>query len=176
MADAQSPDEMLSVVNDDDEVIGARTRREIHQLNLKHRAVHLMVFNQAGEVFLQKRSMLKDNNPGLWDSSVSGHVDAGESYDASVVREAGEEIGLRLDATPQWLFTIPASEHTGWEFTAVYRCLSEGPFTLHPDEIDDGRWFSVTEIEHWLLHHPDRLAESVASIWSELRGFLDKPF
>ena len=73
--------EILSVVNEEDLVIGQRRRDEIHSLNLFHRSIHVLVFNSNGEIFLQQRGLLKQESPGLWASSVSGHVDAGESYD-----------------------------------------------------------------------------------------------
>ena len=69
------------------------TRREVHATGLWHRAVHILVFDGTGRVLLQKRSMLKDLSPGLWDSSCSGHLDAGEDYDAAAIRELAEEIG-----------------------------------------------------------------------------------
>src|SRR5450432_650127 len=85
-------EEWFDVVNARDEVIGRELRRNVHARGLWHRAVHVLVFDGAGHVFLQKRSMLKDLSPGLWDSSCSGHVDSGEDYDLAAVRELGEEI------------------------------------------------------------------------------------
>ena len=66
--------ELLDVVNSDNQVIGQNTRGEIHRLNQRHRACHMIVFNSRGEVFVQQRSLSKDNSPGLWDSSSAGHV------------------------------------------------------------------------------------------------------
>ena len=80
------------MVNERDEVIGRQTRRIVHATGLWHRAVHVLVFDHQWRVFLQKRSMLKDLSPGLWDSSCSGHLDAGEDYDPAAVRELAEEI------------------------------------------------------------------------------------
>jgi isopentenyldiphosphate isomerase len=94
------PEEIFDVVNERDEVIDARPRREVHRLGLKHRAIHVLVFNARGETFLQKRSMTKDREPGKWDSSSSGHVDSGEDYDACAVRELREEIGLTAAQAP----------------------------------------------------------------------------
>src|SRR5215469_16808804 len=102
-------EEIFDVVNERDEVIGQKPRSEVHRLGLMHRAVHVLVFNARGQVFLQKRSMSKDRQPGLWDSSSSGHLDTGESYDACAVREVREEIGLQLAAPPQRLFKLAAS-------------------------------------------------------------------
>ncbi len=89
--------EIFDVVDLNDEVVGHRFRHEIHALGLMHRAVNVLLFNQRGEVFLQKRSMFKDVSPGLWDSSTSGHVDGGESYDICAVRETEEELGYRVE-------------------------------------------------------------------------------
>src|SRR6185436_20849387 len=75
---SQKPEEWFDVVNERDEVIGRELRRNVHARGLWHRAVHVLVFDRAGRVFLQKRSMLKDLSPGLWDSSCSGHLDSGE--------------------------------------------------------------------------------------------------
>src|ERR1041384_6019615 len=123
---AVSSDEWFDVVNERDEVIRRATRREVHATGLWHRAVHVLVFDAEGRVFLQKRSMLKDLSPGLWDSSCSGHLDAGEDYDAAAVRELGEEIGVRISAAPERLFRIEACEPTGWEFVWVYRLRYDG--------------------------------------------------
>ena len=144
------PKEIFDIVNERDEVVGQNTRREVHRLGLKHRAVHVLVFNARGEVFLQKRSMKKDIAAGKWDSSASGHLDSGEDYDACAVREVREEIGLDLKSGARGtrpselekLFKVDARKETGWEFCWIYRCESEGPFQLHPDEIETGGWFA----------------------------------
>src|SRR3974390_1462923 len=113
------PEDIFDVVNERDEVIGRAPRKEVHARGLWHRAVHVLVFNARGEVFLQKRSMLKDTAKGQWDSSSSGHLDSGEDYDACAVRELGEEIGLFVTQPPRRLFKIGASAETGWEFVWV---------------------------------------------------------
>src|SRR5215475_9926997 len=112
-------EEIFDVVNEKDEVIGKRPRSEVHRLGLMHRATHVLVFNKRGQVFLQKRSMKKDRQPGVWDSSASGHVDSGEDYDTCVVRELGEEIGLRVSKTPERLFKLTASPETDQEHVWV---------------------------------------------------------
>src|SRR5215468_11100142 len=103
------PEDIFDVVNERDEVIDSKPRSEVHRLGLLHRAVHVLVFNSRGQIFLQKRSMKKDRQPGLWDSSASGHVDSGEDYDATAVREVREEIGLVVSQVPRRLFKLAAS-------------------------------------------------------------------
>jgi isopentenyl-diphosphate Delta-isomerase len=162
---AQRDDELFDVVNERDEVVGQATRAEVHRRKLWHRAVHAWVFNAAGQVFLQKRSMLKDMAPGRWDSSCSGHLDAGESYDQAIVRELGEEIGVRLSATPERYLREAAIAATGWEFVWVYRLRHEGPFELHPAEIEWGEWRQPSEVTASIRQHPDRYAPAFAHLW-----------
>lgn len=161
-------EEIFDIVNECDEVIDRQPRSEVHARGLLHRAVHVLVFNSRGQIFLQKRSMKKDRQRGVWDSSSSGHVDSGEDYDACAVRELREEIGLSVAHPPRRLFKIDACEATDAEFVWVYRCESDGPFTLHPDEIDEGGWFSPAEVTRWMDERPQDFASALVFIWRKL--------
>jgi len=161
-------EEIFDIVNECDEVIGRLPRTQVHRRGCKHRAVHVLVFNARGEVFLQKRALTKDTFPGAWDSSASGHVASGEGYDTAVKRELREELGLVVGWAPQRLFRIPACEATGQEFVWVYRLESEGPFVLHPDEIERGEWFPPSRINELLQQRPSDFAGSFALIWRKL--------
>jgi len=161
-------EEIFDVVNERDEVIGRKPRNEVHRLGLMHRATHVLVFNKRGKVFLQKRSMKKDRQPGLWDSSTSGHVDSGEDYDACAVRELREEIGLRVSEVPRRLFKLPASAETDQEHVWVYRCEAEGPFQLHPEEIEHGDWFEPKEVTRWMRKKPQEFASALLVIWKRV--------
>jgi isopentenyldiphosphate isomerase len=170
------PEEIFDIVNERDEVVGQNTRREVHARGLWHRAVHVLVFNARGEVFLQKRSMKKDIAAGKWDSSASGHLDSGEDYGACAVREVREEIGLDLKSGARGtrpselekLFKVDAREETGWEFCWIYRCESEGPFVLHPDEIETGDWFAPGAVTKWVDEKPQDFASAFVLIWKIL--------
>jgi isopentenyldiphosphate isomerase len=161
-------EEIFDIVNDCDEVIGRLPRAQVHREGRKHRAVHVLVFNARGEVFLQKRSPTKDTFPGAWDSSASGHVASGEGYDAAVARELREELGLVIGSPPRRLFKIPACEETGEEFVWVYCLDSEGPFVLHPGEIERGEWFAPRRVNDWIKERPGDFAGSFALIWRML--------
>jgi isopentenyl-diphosphate delta-isomerase type 1 len=158
-------EDIFDIVNERDEVVGRASRSEVHAKGLLHRAVHVLVFNSRGEVFLQKRSMKKDRQPGVWDSSCSGHVDSGEDYDQTAVRELREEIGLSLNAPPQRLFKINACAETDAEFVWVYRCENEGPFQLHPDEIETGGWLLPSLVSRWIGTSPRDFAPAFMLIW-----------
>ena len=161
-------EEIFDVVDDQDRVIGQRARSEVHRLGLLHRSVHVLVFNALGQMFLQKRSMHKDENPGVWDASISGHLDSGESYDQCAIRESREELGIVLVVAPQPLFKIEASATTGYEFTWVYRTESEGPFVLQAEEIEGGDWFELDYLSRWSADRPDELAPTLRIILATL--------
>jgi isopentenyldiphosphate isomerase len=139
-------------------------RREVHARGLLHRAVHVLVFDAAGRVFLQKRSMQKDLCPGLRDSSCSGHLDSGEDYDPAAARELGEEIGVH-DAKPERWFRIEACVETAQEFVWVYRLRHDGPFTLDPDEIERGEWLAPEEIARQIASRPEDYCPAFKLIW-----------
>jgi isopentenyldiphosphate isomerase len=162
------PEEIFEVVNERDEVVGQAPRTVVHAQGLMHRAVHVLVFNARGAVFLQKRSMNKDKSPGLWDSSASGHVDRGEDYDACAIRELREEIGLSVAAPLERLFKLPACEATDQEHVWVYRCEAEGPFTLNAEEIDRGEWILPCDATRWITERPQDFSNAFMFIWRRL--------
>ena len=168
-------EEIFDVVNERDEVIGQAPRSEVHRRKLHHRAVHVFVFNAKGELFLQKRSMKKDMYPGTWDSSASGHLDTGEDYDVCAVREVREELGVQLDTTPRRLFKIDSCPETGHEFAWIYQCRHEGPFELHPDEIETGGWFAPAAISSWMAEKPHEFASALLLIWKRWLAAGHKP-
>lgn len=157
--------EVLSVVDENDRVIGVRPRNIIHARQLRHRAVHILVFNDHGCLFLQKRSMSKDLNPGLWDTSAAGHVDAGEDYDTSACREISEELSINVKGAIEFLFKLPASEATGMEFIQVYRCFHNGPFVLAAEEIEEGRWFFPERVSARVDADDPLLTDTFKTLW-----------
>ena len=161
-------EEIFDVVNEGDEVIGQQSRGEVHRLGLMHRAVHVLVFNAAGQVFLQKRSLKKDRQPGVWDSSASGHLSSGEDYDACAVRELREEIGLQLGEAPRRLFKLAACAETDQEHVWVYRCEAEGRFRLDPDEVERGGWYAPDTVTRWMAERPQEFASALLAIWRRL--------
>ena len=161
--------ELLDVVDENDRVIGVRTRGEIHAQGLMHRSVHILVFNGKGELFIQKRSMIKDNEPGLWDSSAAGHVDSGEDYLGCAIRELGEELGVIEPPSLEPLFRLAASPITGMEHCIVYRCTNDGPFELQAEEIDEGAWISDSEMDRRVFEADTGMTRVLRFIWNKLR-------
>ncbi len=162
--EGQRGDEELVLVDENDEVAGSERRDVIHGEGLRHRAVHVLVFNKRGEVFLQKRSRLKDMCPGLWDSSAAGHVDAGESYPDCARRELAEELGLE-DVEPREVGKIAAEKATAWEFVMLYALRAEGQLRWPCVEIETGEWFSMALADRWARSRPEDFAPGFLRCW-----------
>lgn len=160
--------ELLDVVDKDDQVVGVKTRGEIHAQGLMHRATHILVFNSQGKLFLQKRSMSKDENPGLWDTSAAGHVDSGEDYLACAIRELDEELGISGNVSLKLLFRLPASSLTGMEHSAVYACRYDGPLKLQAEEIDEGLWISTEAMSQRVGDSDPDLTDGLKLIWDKV--------
>ena len=159
--------DIFDVVDQNDNVRRQEARAVVHREKLLHRAVHIFVFNQEGQLYLQRRSMSKDTAPGKWVSSCSGHVDSGEDYDEAAVRELVEEIGLENPSDLVRSFKEAPCKQTGYEFVWVYTCRSEGPFALDPSEISEGKWIDVDELKQWLKERPRDFAWSFTHLWAK---------
>jgi 16S rRNA (adenine1518-N6/adenine1519-N6)-dimethyltransferase len=157
-------EDMFPVVDENDRLMGSASRAEVHGNNLRHRAVHMLIFNDAGEVYLQKRSRRKDRHPLLWDSSAAGHVNAGEGYDEAARRELNEELGIEVALDK--LLKLTASERTGQEFIWLYRGRHAGKLQPNRSEIEYGEFFPAALVRHWLAARPGDFAPAFAECWN----------
>ncbi len=138
--------EMLPLVDERGNIVGAATRGECHGgSKLLHPVVHLHVFNPKGELFLQRRPSWKDIQPSKWDTAVGGHVDLGESVEQALRREAQEELGIEgFEAERLTPYVFEGERER--ELVYPHSCVYEGE--IHPSqETDGGRFWSREEIE-----------------------------
>ena len=145
MTIANPAEELVEIVDRDNHVIGAVTRRIIRQQGLTHRATYILVFNDQGELFIQKRTMIKDIYPGYWDVAAGGVVLAGEDYEQSARRELQEELGVGpVKLRP--LFDQYYQDDDNKVWGRIFSCTHNGPFTLQAEEIDHGRFIAPAEV------------------------------
>ena len=168
MTDRPVSREIFDVVDESDQVIGSAPRSEVHRRKLRHRAVHVFLFNTRSELFVQKRAAAQDTFPGCYDSSASGHVDSGENYDACARREVREEIGLALSVGQLARhFKIEACLETGWEFVWVYSLASDERPIINRDELESGEFWTAEHIRSLLAVNPDQFAPAFVLIFNE---------
>jgi len=149
-------EELFDVVDEEDRVVEVLPRAQVHAGSLRHRAAHILLRNRAGEIFLQRRAPWKDINPGVWDSSAAGHMDAGETYEAAAHRELIEELGVDTDLRK--IGKLMPCEATGQEFIEVFLGEHEGPFHLAGLEIVGGAFFSPGQILSWSAARPQEFS------------------
>jgi 16S rRNA (adenine1518-N6/adenine1519-N6)-dimethyltransferase len=159
--------ERFPIVDKNDRILRYATRSEVHGNNLRHRAVHILIFNEAGELYLQQRSRWKDRHPLKWDSSAAGHVAGEESYDDTARRELKEELGLNV--TLQKIAKLPASLNTDEEFISLYRGLTSGDLVPHKSEIEQGAFFPPAVIDGWTSARPEDFAPAFLECWKAYR-------
>lgn len=145
-------EEMLDVLDDSGRVVDVAPRSVVHERGLPHHAVHVLVRDRTGKLLMQLRSARKTTSPGLWDTSVGGHVGAGEDLLHSALRETREELGIEvspreLRSLPSHVVDLPGDrEHvTSWEV------VFPGPFRPDPLEVEGVAWFTRDEIQAMVL-------------------------
>lgn len=165
--------EILDVLDEAGQVVDQRPREEVHDQQLRHRAVHVLLVQPDGRVLLQRRSHAKAAYPGRWTSSASGHVPSGQSPRAAAKREVAEEIGLtvaRLEHVGQFTFRdATVGEH---ELVEVYTGGASGAPQLHPEEVLDLQARPPATIDAWLAREPEVFADSFLPVWALAREHL----
>jgi 16S rRNA (adenine1518-N6/adenine1519-N6)-dimethyltransferase len=159
--------ERFPVVDKKDRILGHASRSEVHGNNLLHRAVHILIFNEAGEVYLQQRSRWKDRHPLKWDSSAAGHVGAAESYDETAQRELKEELGVSVPL--QKISKLPAAQCTDHEFIWLYRGLVCGDLMPNKCEIERGTFVPPAVVHGWTSARPEDFAPGFLECWKAYR-------
>ena len=140
-------DELIEVVTEKGAIIKIMPRSHIHgDPSLLHKVVHALVFNGRGELMLQKRSMSKDVAPGKWDTSVGGHVNAGETLEEAVMREMEEELCID-EGVPEYLYSYIHSNPFETELVNTYKFVYDGEINFQQDEIDEVRPWNLDEIK-----------------------------
>jgi 16S rRNA (adenine1518-N6/adenine1519-N6)-dimethyltransferase len=159
--------EGFPVVDKNDRILRYAKRSDVHGNNLRHRAVHILVFNQADEVYLQQRSRTKDRHPLKWDSSAAGHVSGTERYDAAAKREVEEELGINIPLKK--ILKLPASERTDHEFIWVYRGQAREDPEPNRSEIEAGAFFAPSVVDGWITTRPENFAPGFLECWQAYR-------
>ena len=138
-------DEIVVIVDEDNNVVGAAPRRETRAKRLPHRSTYILVFNSQGELYVQKRTTTKDVFPGYYDPATGGVVLAGESYEEGARRELAEELGIHdVPLTPLFTFYF-TDEHTR-VWGRVFACVYDGAMVLQPEEVESGEFVSPAEV------------------------------
>jgi isopentenyldiphosphate isomerase/intracellular septation protein A len=141
-------DEWFPIVTIEGYVTGKAPRRVCHdgKSRLLHPVVHLHLVNGSGRLFLQKRALTKDIEPGKWDTAVGGHVSLGETIEEALSREAREELDLksfRPRFLGKYVWESPVEKELVFSFITETDMLP----VINRKEIAEGRYWSMNEIK-----------------------------
>lgn len=130
---------------------------EVHKFGFWHAGAHLWITDGNGNVMQQYRDPSKKILPGVWDIAVAGHVSAGETPEQTVIKEAEEEIGLRLHpgdfnhigvTVTDMLVRITGEKHRVHDHNFVMRrAIDLSSLTLQEGETADVRWYPIDQLE-----------------------------
>lgn len=139
--------EYFPIVEPNGLVIGRSTREYCHGgAKPLHPVIHVHIIDRFSRIYLQKRSMKKDIQPGKWDTAVGGHVSYGESIVEAVYREAYEELRL-IEFNPIHIETYQFESPVEKEMVSIFAAVGSYELTPDLDEVDEGRWWPVEEID-----------------------------
>ena len=136
---------MVEVIDTNGNVLEVKTREEVTEKNLLHKGAFVIVRNDQGQVYAQKRSARKEVYPGLWCVSAGGGVVAGESFDSAAKRELEEELGIMTDV--EFAFDFSFKSDVANYVSKIYVAAYNGELRPNPEEIETSRWVSQQEIE-----------------------------
>lgn len=149
----------IAVVDDQNRFVRWEDRRTIHEQALVHRSVHVLLFDRAGRLLVQRRHRAKQTHPRMWDVSCAGHVEESDYpggpdadldavYAAVAARELAEELGVAPPLARLGRFGPEPGVH--YEQIHLFTGQSDGPYTLQPDEVEEHRMLARGEVAAWL--------------------------
>lgn len=162
--------EPIEIVDENCEPLGVLARGEVHARGLSHKAVHIFIFNSKGEIYLQKRSLDREEHPGLWSSSASGHLSPGEPLLLAAQRELKEELKLKVKLDEA--FKVKPCAETNWECTTLFIGSTDKPPKPNPSEISEGKFFSISELERLVAENPEIFSPTFIYLWRIYKEYL----
>jgi len=141
--------ENVILVNEQDEQIGLMEKLEAHQKGALHRAVSVFIFNNKGELLLQKRAASKYHGAGLWTNTCCTHPRDGETNLECASRRLKEEMGIETKLKEQFSFVYKGEVENGLvenEFDHVFFGVYEGKIELNPNEAEDCTFVSLDKV------------------------------
>jgi isopentenyldiphosphate isomerase len=164
--------ENLTIFSEDGNVLGSKTRIEIHTKPLQywHGVTQIWVFNKDKKLLCSKRSSTVEGNPNKWQTYVGGHLKYGDSYEETAIKEVNEEIGLTI--TNERLILVgeyknEQSKHISRAYLLIFNSSIDN-ITFNDGEISEIKWLSLDEYNLSIRQSPDEWCNTLNQITQEL--------
>lgn len=168
-------EEHVVLINENDEILGLMEKMQAHENGILHRAFSVFLFNEKGEMLLQKRSDNKYHSPNQWTNAVCSHPRINETYLEGAQRRLQEELGIEAELSPKFHFIYKADvgqnlwEH---ELDHVFTGSFNGEVQLNPQEVSEVRSISMENLEKEMIEHPQNFTEWFKIILKEYKEHL----
>ena len=169
-------EEQVVLISENDEVLGLMDKLQAHENGLLHRAFSVFLFNEKGEVLLQKRAAEKYHSPNQWTNAVCSHPRAGETYLEAAQRRLKEELGIEaMELSPKFHFIYKADvggklwEH---ELDHVFTGNYDGDFDLNAEEVSEIRYITMEALDQEMESNPEHFTEWFKIILGEYKDRL----
>lgn len=155
-------EEQVILVDESDKPVGTIDKLAAHEKGLLHRAFSVFIYNQSGQMLLQRRAVKKYHSGGLWTNTCCSHPRPGEDNLAAAKRRLAEEMGLEVKLEHRGSFIYKAevpgflTEH---ELDHIFTGVTDQQPFLNKEEAEDYAWCSAAEIAAAVQQHPERYTE-----------------
>ncbi|WBV60507.1 isopentenyl-diphosphate Delta-isomerase [Chryseobacterium camelliae] len=167
-------EEFVVLVNPEDQVLGLMEKQQAHINGLLHRAFSVFLFNDKGEMLLQKRASEKYHSPNQWTNAVCSHPRNGETYLEGAKRRVKEELGIEVDLSEKFHFIYKADvggnlwEH---ELDHVFTGFYNSDFALNKEEVEEVRYISMEDLDKEIAENPGAFTEWFKIILEEYKHY-----
>ncbi len=147
-------DELLCVVNEHDVPITPVSRHLAFKKGYWRRTAHVWIINDKKQILCQKRSLKKDNSPGMWEPAVAGHLSPGDNYFTGAVREVFEETGLPIQIHHLNLLKI-YKDNKYREYRGIFYCkwnVNPKEIKIEEDEVEMVKFINLKTVKNYILY------------------------
>ena len=169
-------EEQVVLISEKEGVLGLMDTMQAHENGLLHRASSVFLFNEKGEVLLQKRAAEKYHSPNQWTNAVCSHPRDGETYLEAAQRRLKEELGIEaMELSPKFHFIYKADvggklwEH---ELDHVFTGNYDGDFSLNAEEVSEIRYITMEALDQEMESNPEHFTEWFKIILGEYKDRL----
>jgi len=165
-------EEYVVLVDPEDQVTGMMEKQQAHINGLLHRAFSVFLFNNKGEMLLQKRASGKYHSPLKWTNAVCSHPRMEETYLEGAKRRVKEELGIKTDLSEKFSFIYKADVGNGlWEHELdhVFVGTFEDEFHLNKEEVEEVRYVSIEDLDREMSENPENFTEWFKIILEEYK-------
>ncbi|QNL21759.1 isopentenyl-diphosphate Delta-isomerase [Hyphobacterium sp. CCMP332] len=154
--------EHVILVDESDNELGTMEKIEAHKKGVLHRAFSVCIFNDKGEMLIQKRAADKYHSPGLWTNACCSHPRKGENIHEAAKRRLEEEMGIQTTIEKAFSFLYKTRLEKGMIEHELDHVLI-GKYNEEPNinlaEVEDWKYMKLNDIQESIMKKPEMWTE-----------------